>query len=140
MFVHPADQLRRSHQRDDRNFGAVAIPAVAWLIVPAQGPVGSLRVKAAAEIPANGLTPINVTLRAAEEAGFEVRDVESLREHYALTLRHWVRRPEAQHDQALKFVDESTYGVWRLYMSGSAHGFTTGRLNVYQALLIKPDV
>ncbi len=89
--------------------------------------------------PDGELTPINVTLRAAEEAGFEVRDVESLREHYALTLRHWVRRLEAQHQQALQFVDEPTYRVWRLFMAGSAHGFTTGRLNVYQALLVKPD-
>ncbi|MGQ9767688.1 MAG: class I SAM-dependent methyltransferase [Anaerolineae bacterium] len=89
--------------------------------------------------PDGELVPINVTLAAAEEAGFEVRDVESLREHYALTLRHWVRRLEAQHDAALQFVDEPTYRVWRLFMSGSAHGFTTGRLNVYQALLVKPD-
>jgi cyclopropane-fatty-acyl-phospholipid synthase len=89
--------------------------------------------------PDGELTPINVSLRAAEEAGFEVRDVESLREHYALTLRHWVRRLEAQHDQALKFVDEPTYRVWRLFMSGSAHGFASGRLNVYQALLARPD-
>jgi cyclopropane-fatty-acyl-phospholipid synthase len=83
--------------------------------------------------------PIHVTLRAAEEAGFEVRDVESLREHYALTLRHWVRRLEAAHEEALRHVDESTYRVWRLYLSGSAHGFTTGRLNVYQALMSLPD-
>jgi len=89
--------------------------------------------------PDGELVPINVTLRAAEEAGFEVRDVESLREHYALTLRHWVRRLEAHHDEALKFVDEPTYRVWRLFTSGSAHGFATGRLNVYQALLVKPD-
>jgi cyclopropane-fatty-acyl-phospholipid synthase len=89
--------------------------------------------------PDGELTPINVTLRAAEEAGFEVRDVESLREHYALTLRNWVHRLEAQHDPALQYVDEPTYRVWRLFMSGSAHGFTTGRLNVYQALLVKPD-
>jgi cyclopropane-fatty-acyl-phospholipid synthase len=82
--------------------------------------------------------PINVTLKAAEEAGFEVRDVESLREHYALTLRHWVRRLEAGHAEALRHVDEATYRVWRLYLSGSAHGFTTGRLNVYQALLALP--
>ncbi len=34
---------------------------------------------------------------------------------------------------------EPTYRVWRLYMSGSAHGFDRGRLNVYQALLVKPD-
>jgi len=88
--------------------------------------------------PDGELVPISTTLQVAEEAGFEVRDVESLREHYALTLRHWVRRLEAHHDQALKFVDEPTYRVWRLFMSGSAHGFTVGRLNVYQALLVWP--
>jgi cyclopropane-fatty-acyl-phospholipid synthase len=89
--------------------------------------------------PDGELVPINETLRASESAGFEVRDVESLREHYALTLRQWVRRLEAHHDDALKFVDEPTYRVWRLYMSGSAHGFATGTLNVYQSLLVKPD-
>ena len=56
-----------------------------------------------------------------------------------LTLRHWVRRLEAHHKQALQHVDEPTYRVWRLFMSGSAHGFTAGRLNVYQTLLVKPD-
>jgi cyclopropane-fatty-acyl-phospholipid synthase len=88
--------------------------------------------------PDGELVPIHVTLRAAEEAGFEVRDVESLREHYALTLRHWVRRLEASHDQALTHVDEPTYRVWRLFMAGSAYGFAAGRLNVYQSLLSKP--
>ena len=88
--------------------------------------------------PDGELVPINVTLYAAEESGFEVRDVESLREHYALTLRQWVQRLEAHHDTALKFVDEPTYRVWRLFMSGSAHGFTDGRLNLYQSLLVKP--
>jgi cyclopropane-fatty-acyl-phospholipid synthase len=84
--------------------------------------------------------PINVTLRAAEEAGFEVRDAESLREHYALTLRHWLRRLESHHDEALRCVDEPTYRVWRLNNSGSAHAFSVGRINVYQALLVKQDV
>jgi len=88
--------------------------------------------------PDGELVPINVTLHAAEESGLEVRDVESLREHYALTLRHWVRRLEAHHEQALQFVDEPTYRVWRLFMSGSAHGFTHGRLNLYQTLLVRP--
>jgi cyclopropane-fatty-acyl-phospholipid synthase len=88
--------------------------------------------------PDGELVPINTTLHVAEEAGFEVRDVESLREHYALTLRHWVRNLEAHHDEALEFVDEPTYRVWRLFTSGSAYGFTAGRLNVYQTLLVKP--
>jgi cyclopropane-fatty-acyl-phospholipid synthase len=88
--------------------------------------------------PDGELTPISTTLRAAEEAGFEVRDVESLREHYMFTLRHWVRRLEAKHEQALRFVDGPTYRVWRLFMSGSAYGFNVGRLNVYQAMLVRP--
>jgi cyclopropane-fatty-acyl-phospholipid synthase len=89
--------------------------------------------------PDGELVPISVTLHHAEETGFEVRDVESLREHYALTLRHWVCRLEARHQQTLAVVDEPTYRVWRLFMSGSAYGFSAGRSNVYQALLIKPD-
>lgn len=89
--------------------------------------------------PDGELVPISTSLNAAEQAGFEVRDVESLREHYALTLRQWVRRLEAHHQEALKYVDEPTYRVWRLYMSGSAYGFSMGRLNVYQSLLVKQD-
>ncbi len=89
--------------------------------------------------PDGELVPIFETLTNAESAGFEIRDVESLREHYVLTLRQWVKRLEENHDEALRYVDEVTYRVWRLYMSGSIHGFNKGRLNVYQSLLIKPD-
>ncbi len=87
--------------------------------------------------PDGELMPISASLQAAERAGFEVRDVESLREHYAMTLRHWVRRLEANHDQALRYVDEPTFRVWRLFMSGSAFSFKSGRLNVYQTLLVR---
>ena len=89
--------------------------------------------------PDGELLPINKTLRHAEEAGFEVRDVESLREHYALTLRHWVKRLEARYEAARKIVDEPTYRIWRLFMAGSAYGFSAGSLNLYQTLLVKPD-
>ncbi len=89
--------------------------------------------------PDGDLVPINTTLRYAEEAGFEVRDVESLREHYTLTLRHWARRLELHRDQAVRAVDEPTYRVWRLFLPGSAYGFAAGLLNLYQTLLLKPD-
>jgi cyclopropane-fatty-acyl-phospholipid synthase len=88
--------------------------------------------------PNGELVPISTSLRAAELSSFEVRDVESLREHYALTLCHWVRRLEANAEQARRITDDTTYRVWRLYMAGSAHGFRSGRLNVYQTLLSKP--
>ena len=64
--------------------------------------------------------------------------MESLREHYALTLRHWVNRLEAHHAEALSFVDEFTYRIWRLFMSGSVHAFSTGPRNIYQTLLVRP--
>jgi cyclopropane-fatty-acyl-phospholipid synthase len=88
----------------------------------------------------NGDTPpLPIMLWAAESSGFEIRDVENLREHYALTLRHWLRRLEAHHDEALRFVGEATYRVWRLYIAGSAHGFRSGHIAVYQTLLAKVD-
>lgn len=88
--------------------------------------------------PDGELVPISASLRAAEVSRFEVRDVESLREHYVLTLRHWIKRLEAHAEEARRITDESTYRTCRLYMAGSAHSFCTGRLNVYQVLLAKP--
>ncbi len=88
--------------------------------------------------PDGELLPISTSLRAAELSGFEVRDVESLREHYALTLHHWVRRLEAGAEEARRITNDNTYRIWRLYMAGAAHGFRTGRLNVYQTLLARP--
>jgi len=89
--------------------------------------------------PDSDIPRLPVVLAAAESAGFEVRDVENLREHYLHTLRRWVQRLETAHDAALEFVNEPTYRVWRLYMAGSARGFAQGRLAVYQTLLAKPD-
>jgi cyclopropane-fatty-acyl-phospholipid synthase len=89
--------------------------------------------------PDGELVPISTTLRAAETSGFEVRDVESLREHYALTLRHWVRRLESHADEVRQLTGDVTYRIWRIYMSASIHAFLTGRNNIYQTLLAKPD-
>jgi cyclopropane-fatty-acyl-phospholipid synthase len=80
---------------------------------------------------------ISTTLSAAESAGFEVRDVENLREHYTLTLLHWLRRLEAHADEARRVAGEITYRTWRLYLLGAVREFTGGVLNLYQALLVK---
>jgi cyclopropane-fatty-acyl-phospholipid synthase len=88
--------------------------------------------------PDTELVPINATLRYAEEAGFEVRDVESLREHYALTLRHWARRLELRRDEALRVVDEPTYRVWRLFLPGSAYWFAAGALAFFKRCSSNP--
>jgi len=90
-------------------------------------------------LPDGELVPISDALTFAEGAGFEVRDVESLREHYALTLRHWLSRLESCAEEARRLVGERTYRTWRLFLAGSAVGFDRARTNVYQALLVKPD-
>jgi cyclopropane-fatty-acyl-phospholipid synthase len=77
--------------------------------------------------------------RRMEQARFEILDVESLRPHYALTLRHWVGRLEAQHAAALRHVDESTWRVWRTYMAASALEFETGEIGIHQILASKRD-
>jgi cyclopropane-fatty-acyl-phospholipid synthase len=72
-----------------------------------------------------------------ETARFEIADVEALRPHYALTLRHWVERLERNHGRALQFVNEATYRVWRLYMAACALEFESGRVGIYQILAAK---
>lgn len=85
------------------------------------------------------LTTTDDVIAAAEATAFEVRDVESLREHYAMTLRHWVKSLEEKSDQAKTLVGDHTYRVWRLYMSAAANNFAKGGINVIQTLLAKPD-
>ena len=82
--------------------------------------------------PDGELEPVSEVNVMAENAGFEVRDVENFREHYALTLRNWVARLAEHREQAIKVSDEVTYRTWRLYMSASAYGFEFGNINVNQ--------
>lgn len=84
--------------------------------------------------PDGQLDTVSNVQRVMERARFEIRDVEALRPHYALTLRHWVARLERQHAQALEHVSESTYRVWRLYMAACALEFESGEIGVYQIL------
>ncbi|HEY6181606.1 MAG TPA: cyclopropane-fatty-acyl-phospholipid synthase family protein [Terriglobales bacterium] len=89
--------------------------------------------------PDGEVPPVGAIARSAELAGFEVWDVENLREHYALTLRHWVRGMEQNAEQSRRLVDEVTYRIWRLHMAQSAYFLQSGKLNLYQTLLVKSD-
>ena len=88
--------------------------------------------------PDGELHPLSTMVDVLESAGFEVRDVESLREHYADTLRAWVGNLEHGWDQAVRLSSAGRARVWRLYMAGSALGFESNRLGVNQVLAVKP--
>ena len=108
-------------------------------IAPARRMWGSGRFMDRYVFPDGELVPLATAIGAAEAAGFETRDVENLREHYAMTLRHWVARLERCASDARASVGDMSYRVWRLYMAASAHAFATARISVAQVLLAKPD-
>ncbi|MFE1851988.1 class I SAM-dependent methyltransferase [Streptomyces sp. NPDC059489] len=87
--------------------------------------------------PDGELAPIGSTVTQLERAGFEVRDVESLREHYALTLRRWVANLEAEWVRAQRLTSPGRARVWRLYMAASALSFEHNRIGVNQVLAVR---
>jgi len=89
--------------------------------------------------PDGELHEVGKVVSTMQGSGFEVRDVESLREHYALTLRRWVANLEANAKEAAALVGEGRYRVWRLYMAASARMFEAGRLQVHQVLAVRSD-
>ncbi|MFE0736158.1 class I SAM-dependent methyltransferase [Streptomyces sp. NPDC058855] len=87
--------------------------------------------------PDGELAPVGRTLSILEDAGFEVRDVEAIREHYALTLRRWVANLEKEWDRAVRLTSPGRARVWRLYMAASALAFERNRIGVNQFLAVK---
>ncbi len=79
------------------------------------------------------------TLAEAEAAGFEVRDLENLREHYALTLQHWLDRFTAAEAELAPITTPATHRIFRLYLAGSQYQFERGGLNLHQSLFVKPQ-
>jgi cyclopropane-fatty-acyl-phospholipid synthase len=86
--------------------------------------------------PDGELEPLGATITALERNGFEIRDVENLREHYALTLRAWVARLEENWDEAVALTSAGRARVWRLYMVASALAFQFGEITVNQTLAV----
>ena len=74
-----------------------------------------------------------------DEAGFEIRHTENLREHYALTLRNWVKNLEDNWDEAVAEAGEGRARVWRLYMAASVMSFEHHVTEIHQVLAVKPD-
>jgi cyclopropane-fatty-acyl-phospholipid synthase len=89
--------------------------------------------------PDGELHEVGAVVSTMQNAGFEMRDVESLREHYALTLRNWVRNLETQRDDAVRIAGEGRYRVWRLYMAAAAVNFEAGRTQIHQVLGVRSD-
>ncbi len=88
--------------------------------------------------PGGQLTHVARVVEGMAREGLETIDAESLREHYARTLWHWVERLEANAEAARAEVGDARYRIWRIYMAGSAHAFDRGWLSLWQVLAGKP--
>ena len=108
-IVRPTDQ-----PRNDRTFGARFV------------------------FPDGELATLSRVLGEMEKAGFEPRDTESLREHYALTLRRWYANQCANQDEATKEAGQQRERVWRLHSIGAALSFERGDLSVHQVVAVAP--
>lgn len=87
--------------------------------------------------PGGELAHLGDVIRAAEDAGFEVLDVENLRPHYALTCRRWVERLRERADTCARLVGEEAYRTWLLFLATSSVDFEQGSVDVHQMLLAK---
>lgn len=87
--------------------------------------------------PHGELPHLSLAIREMSAAGLEVADVETLRRHYALTLRHWARRYEAASERIRELIDERRYRIWRVYLAGCAYAFEQAWTSIHQILAVK---
>lgn len=88
--------------------------------------------------PAGELHPVAEIIDATQAAGLEVKHIESLREHYPLTLRRWAANLQADRAAVIASAGQERERAWRLYILGSAQAFEAGEITVYQVLSADP--
>ncbi|GAB3540270.1 cyclopropane-fatty-acyl-phospholipid synthase family protein [Arthrobacter tecti] len=85
------------------------------------------------------MRPIGDTVNLIEGAGFEIRGVEAMREHYVRTIAAWLDTFESNWDEAVAMMGEEVARVWRLYLVGGMMTFRDGRMGVDQILARRPE-
>lgn len=88
--------------------------------------------------PDGQLESVGLLVTEMNDAGFEIRHEENLREHYARTLAGWGDNLTDHWDEAVAEVGEARARVWRLYMAASRLGFERDNIELHQVLGVKP--
>ena len=87
--------------------------------------------------PQGELPHIGLALKAMQEGGLEVLDVENLRRHYAKTCAMWVDNFEAHADEIKRLAGDRRYRIWRVYLAGCAYAFEQDWISLYQTVCVK---
>jgi cyclopropane-fatty-acyl-phospholipid synthase len=140
MYEHVGRQRLDEYFRQVRRLmapGAQALNHGLVRTVPDESPPSTSFVRNYV-FPDGDIRTLEELVTSSVRAGLDVRDVESLRASYALTLRHWVRNLEHERDSAMELVGPEVYRIWRLDMAGSAVAFERNAISVVQMLLSDP--
>jgi cyclopropane-fatty-acyl-phospholipid synthase len=103
-------------------------------------PTGYQKVVTRYIFPGGELDHIGLTITNLDRLGFEVHDVEAMREHYQLTLEHWLSRLYANRDAATAEAGKTKTRLWLLYFTLFARAFERGTVGVFQTLASKRAV
>lgn len=87
--------------------------------------------------PDGELAPVGTIASAVHDNGLEVRHVEDLREHYALTLKAWCENLDANWEQSLDEVTLGRAKIWGVYMAGSRLAFERNEIGLHHVLGVK---
>jgi len=87
--------------------------------------------------PGYHLPSLSSMAAASEQVRLITTDVETLRLHYAYTLRKWLENAEAARDRIVALYDERFYRMWQFYLAGGVVGFTSGTLCNYQVQYVR---
>ena len=86
--------------------------------------------------PGGHMPSLGEMMSVFEPHKFTVLDVENLRLHYARTCATWLTNFEAEADKVAGMYSEEFVRAWRLYLAGSAAGFESGTLQLYQVVFM----
>jgi cyclopropane-fatty-acyl-phospholipid synthase len=87
--------------------------------------------------PHGELAHLGTVIRAMQEGGLEVRDVENLRRHYARTCALWTDNFEASAEQIKLLTDPRRFRIWHVYLAGCAYAFKHDWISLYQIVCSK---
>jgi cyclopropane-fatty-acyl-phospholipid synthase len=82
--------------------------------------------------PGGYIPALSETLAASEKCRLIATDVETLRLHYARTLRAWYARCMEHRDAIVAMFDERFFRMWVFYLSGATAAFESGGMCNYQ--------
>jgi cyclopropane-fatty-acyl-phospholipid synthase len=88
--------------------------------------------------PGGDLPQVVQVEQHADQVGFELTRIQSLRMHYARTLSIWADALQSRREEAIAIQSEEVYDRYMRYLTGCAELFCDGYTDICQFTLHKP--